>query len=338
MRGSNLPPAGRSAADENSVDEDQISELMNTVAESSPQPTPNATRPRHILVPVDFSKPCLHGVAAALEFARRFGAKLTLLHVVKHLPRGSHVVLEAIDIQQDWTKPARERLAEFVAAHVPADVAVEQVVAEGKPFHEVVKLAAGVACDLIIISTHGYTGLAHVLIGSNAERIVQHAPCPVLVVRGRPDASARPVAQPLAFRWVMVPTDFSENSLKALPLAGAVAREYGATLKLVHARTPLWVPDEIIYVNIEKDLAVLRAKADIRLHEIRSKRLPSDLTTETAVLDGDVHQMICEAAKSEEPGLIVMATHGLTGWKHALIGSTAERVVRHAPCPVLVVR
>jgi nucleotide-binding universal stress UspA family protein len=64
----------------------------------------------------------------------------------------------------------------------------------------------------------------------------------------------------------------------------------------------------------------------------------TEINSTTIVLEGIPHQALCDMAKTVDPGLIVIATHGHTGWEHALIGSTAERVVRHAPCPVLVVR
>jgi nucleotide-binding universal stress UspA family protein len=289
---------------------------------------PNTVRPKHILAPVDFSQPCLHGLTAALDLARRFDAKLTVVHVVKHLPHGSHVVLDAVGIQQDWERPARERLAEFVAEHVPKDVSVRQVVAVGKPFHKVVELATELECDLIVISMHGYTGLAHVLIGSNAERIVQHAPCPVLVVRGRPDENS-PSARTTAFRWILLPTDFSENSCKAFPLAAAM---------LAHVSPAVTTAGEIPMVFFEQDLVAERAKAEVQLRQFRSEHFSEELNTTTVVLEGVPHQALCEMAKADDPGLIVIATHGHTGWEHALMGSTAERVVRHAPCPVLVVR
>ena len=297
----------------------------------------NVVHPKHILAPVDFSQPCLHGLTAALDLARRFDAKLTVVHVVKHLPHGSHVVLDAVGIQQDWERPARERLAEFVAEHVPKDVSVRQVVAVGKPFHKVVELSVELECDLIVISTHGYTGLAHVLIGSNAERIVQHAPCPVLVVRGRPDENI-PSASTTVFRWILVPTDFSENSCKAFPLAAAMAHEFDARLILAHVSPAVTTAGEIPMVFFEEDLLAERAKAEVQLRQYLSDHFSEELNTTTVVLEGVPHQALCEMAKADDPGLIVIATHGHTGWEHALMGSTAERVLRHAPCPVLVVR
>lgn len=82
-------------------------------------------------------------------------------------------------LRQDWERPAREKLAEFAQANVP----VQRMAREGKLFDVIVREAAEQGCDLIVTATHGYTGLAHGLIGSTAERGVRHAACSVLVVR-----------------------------------------------------------------------------------------------------------------------------------------------------------
>ncbi len=295
---------------------------------------PKSSHFSHIVAPVDFSKPCLHGLATAVSLARRCGARLTILHVVKHLPHGSRVVLGAAGLQQEWQRCARENLAEFVRAHVPEDVHAEQVVREGKAFDVIVREAAKRGCDLIVTATHGYTGLAHVLIGSTAERIVQHAACPVLVVRGRDETHNAELAP----RWILVPTDFSENSRKAFPLASALAAEFGAKLILAHVKPGIPMTGEIPLNFTQQQIDAIHAQAETRLRKFRSEHFSEDLDTTTLVLEGEAHQCLVQAITSDDPGLIVIATHGHTGWEHALIGSTAERVVRHAPCPVLVVR
>ena len=306
---------------------------MNTNPDLSMNSHPTS-RFTHILAPVDFSKPCLQGLSAAVSLARRCGAKLTLLHVVKHLPHGSHMVLDAAGLRQDWLREAREKLAEFVAAHVPEDVPAERVVREGKAFDVIVREAGKRGCDLIVTATHGYTGLAHVLIGSTAERIVQHAACPVLVVRGRGETHD----SALAPRWILVPTDFSENSRKAFPLASALAADSGAKLILAHVKPGIPMTGEIPLNFAQQQIDALHAQAETRLRKFRSEHFSDELDTTTLVLEGEAHQCLVKAITSDEPGLIVMSTHGHTGWEHALLGSTAERVVRHASCSVLVVR
>lgn len=297
----------------------------------NPPQTPLFT---HILAPVDFSEPCQKGLSAAVSLARRSGAKLTLIHVVKHLPQGSHMVLDAAGLRQDWLRSARESLAEFVQAHVPEDVNAERVVKEGKAFDVIVREAAKRGCDLIVTATHGYTGLAHVLMGSTAERVVQHAPCPVLVVRGRDENDAADLLP----RWILVPTDFSENSRKAFPLASVLAAGFGARLILAHVKPGIPMTGEIPLNFTQQQIDALHAQAEKRLRQFRSEHFSAEMDTTTLVLEGEPHQCLVKAITSDEPGLIVMATHGNTGWEHALLGSTAERVVRHAACPVLVVR
>jgi nucleotide-binding universal stress UspA family protein len=299
-----------------------------------PMNLPKSSRFSHILAPVDFSKPCLHGLSAAVSLARRCGAKLTLLHVVKHLPHGSHMVLDAAGLRQDWLREAREKLADFVADHVPEDVSAERVVKEGKAFDVIVREAGKRGCDLIVTATHGYTGLAHVLIGSTAERIVQHAACPVLVVRGRGETHG----DELAPRWILVPTDFSENSTKAFPLASALAAEFGAKIILAHVKPGIPMTGEIPLNFTQQQIDAIHAQAETRLRKFRSEHFSEEMDTTTLVLEGEAHQCLVKAIASDDPGLIVMSTHGHGGWQHALLGSTAERVVRHAACSVLVVR
>lgn len=140
---------------------------------------------RRILVPVDFSEPSRKAFRYARLFAEQFGAELVLLHVVEpvlypadfgYLP----VAAEAAE---------RERLEDLslqlerLAAEVHGAAGVEKVVRLGRAWKVITDFAAERSADLVVVSTHGYTGLQHALLGSVAEKIVRHAPCPVLVVR-----------------------------------------------------------------------------------------------------------------------------------------------------------
>lgn len=183
-------------------------------------------------------------------------------------------------------------------------------------------------------ATHGYTGLAQVLIGNTAERVVQHAACPVLVVRGRGETHAAELAP----RWILMPTDFSENSRKAFPLASALAADFGAKMILAYVKPDIPMTGEIPLNFTPQQIDAIHAHAETRLRKFRSEHFSEELNTTTLVLEGEAHQCLVKAINSDDPGLIVIATHGHTGWEHALIGSTAERVVRYAPCPVLVMR
>ncbi len=150
---------------------------------------------KKILVPVDFSKYSSRALEVACELARSFAAPLTLLHAYAiptyPLPEGyvlasPETVAELLDKTQQAMNATKARALELGAP------AVEVVVAEGPPFAEIVRTAAEQGHDLIVMGTHGRTGLAHALLGSVAEKVVRKAPCAVLTVR---DTAPRP-AQP----------------------------------------------------------------------------------------------------------------------------------------------
>ncbi len=149
-----------------------------------------ATTPRFrlktILVPVDFSAFSNKAVDYAVAFAEQFGAEVVLLHVVEPMvyPE-SYVPSPAAgdELNHHLIASAEERLVKQRESVGPEGVKVRTVARAGRPFVEICEVARETGVDLIILATHGYTGLKHVLLGSTAERVVRHAPCPVLTVR-----------------------------------------------------------------------------------------------------------------------------------------------------------
>ncbi len=141
---------------------------------------------RSILVPVDFSEPCDRAVQCAVSLAGQFGATLTLLHVVEPVPTPDFAYYPLAMESDKVMSRAKERL-ERVAAKMDEhpNLIGRILVRIGVPYREIADVARNLKVDLIVISTHGYTGLAHVFMGSTAERVVRHAQCPVLVVRGQ---------------------------------------------------------------------------------------------------------------------------------------------------------
>ena len=148
---------------------------------------PARIRLSRILVPVDFSEPSLKALQYAIRFAEQFGAEITLQHVVEPIVYPSEIGYAAEEIpmlsEQTLVKSAGERLVKLAREAVRPPLRVQTVISIGSPFHEITALAKDRNVDLIIVTTHGYTGLKHVLMGSTAERVVRHAPCPVLTVR-----------------------------------------------------------------------------------------------------------------------------------------------------------
>jgi nucleotide-binding universal stress UspA family protein len=139
---------------------------------------------KSIVVPIDFSATSLKALAYAVRFAEQFGGKITLIHVIEPVAAPEFAAVSLLIENDTAKKAAHAKLEELVRkAKIPARLIEKVVVRFGAPFAEVSSAARTLKADLIILTTHGYTGLKHVLLGSTAERVVRHAPCPVLTVR-----------------------------------------------------------------------------------------------------------------------------------------------------------
>lgn len=154
-------------------------------AEAGPPSAASPFKIARVLVPIDFSDCSKKALKYAVPFARQFGATIQLIHVV---PMNYFVGSEfgAIDfplMEADLKKSAQKQLDAFVAEEIGSDATAEAAVRAGQPVHEIVAAARQGEADLIILSTHGRTGLRHVFMGSVAENVVRYAPCPVLIVR-----------------------------------------------------------------------------------------------------------------------------------------------------------
>jgi universal stress protein A len=134
---------------------------------------------RHILAPTDFSAHAKQAVTSAFELAQKFRAKLSLLHVIEVPEYAIEVALPLENLERDARRELALLLPEAEAAHV----AVTRLVAPGVPYQKILETATAESVDLIVMATHGRTGLGHLVLGSVAERVVRLAPCPVLTIR-----------------------------------------------------------------------------------------------------------------------------------------------------------
>lgn len=256
-----------------------------------------------------------------------------MVHVTRRNPPDSQIVAEQMVITFDTRRTSRARLQAF-AEEANGDTQSNRLVADGVPFDEIAKKADWWESDIILIATHGYTGLKYALQGSTAERVVRHAPCPVLVMRTRQIRGVTRAFSPDRVQSILVPVDYSESSLVALQHALALARTYTARLCLLHLIAPF-------HANMCIDTAKSRREARMAAHQNPAKlsgvtwqlwpRMGRELRPGTPVAT------IAAMAKRTKADIIVMDTHGRTGLKGAPIGSVVEGVVRCAPCSWLSV-
>jgi len=142
--------------------------------------------PKHVLVPVDFSEPSMRALQYAGSIAERYDASLHVVHVVPNPyiddPAGLYLPLP-INYVTDLVNHAQRRLDELLAPGDRERLRVKAIVKVGDPVRQVVAYAEGESIGVIVMGTHGRSGVAHLFLGSVAERVVRMAPCPVLTVR-----------------------------------------------------------------------------------------------------------------------------------------------------------
>ena len=145
----------------------------------------SALRLRNILVPIDFSENARQALEYAIPLANQSGARITLLHVYRTVVYPAEMGIVVPDGESQTSAKARKHLIQFGQKMLPEAMRGKMLVRNGEPFDEISRVARRAKIDLIICTTHGYTGLKHVVLGSTAERVVRYAPCPVLTIRVR---------------------------------------------------------------------------------------------------------------------------------------------------------
>lgn len=278
---------------------------------------------KNLLVPVDFSVTSKLALRFAAELAKQSHASLTLLHVVPTLLGGRFLpnTLLRKTAEKDLNQLAKKYLR-----HLPHQILIE----EGSAFQQICKIAEAKKADMVIMSTHGYTGYKHTLLGSTAERVVRYSPCPTFVL----GPSVRsPKAQ---FKNILLPVDFSKNSKLLLNYAVKFAKSNRARLSLCHTvELPLYPPQAGPDMDTLKRSMVKQAQAKLKA---LAQKLPPGMGSSQSVRVGDAFDEIAQEARARKSDLIIISTHGYTGIQYMILGSTTEKVLRSAPCPVLVKR
>ena len=292
---------------------------------------------KRILCPVDFSDFSRHALDSAVVIARQQRATVTALHVVPPpqtvypaIGLGAFVpYVYSVEELQDFQK-ALER---FVA---DVDYPVTAVSVEALVVNEILKRAADLPADLIVMGTHGRSGFDRLVLGSVAERVLVKAKCPVLTIPG----GAPPIrpSGALLFRNVLCPIDFSPSSIAALKFAERLASD-GAKLRVLHVaeRLPSWQLVPAMATGAPDDPLEVMAQARERVHHAVPSALRRAGNVKELVAEGDAGDEILRVAGENQTDLIVMGAHagraGLLGF-----GSTTHDVLRGATCPVLTLR
>lgn len=305
--------------------------------------------PRRILVAVDFSYHAQNALRLALSLANRWRSTLTALHV-DPLPGIGTVAVEPIYVppqmfqglhvehDAEVEKQLRAILAELQAEALPG-VSVNVVLRRQGPVEGIIGYAAEWQADLIIMGSQGASGMTQLLLGSTAEKVSRAAPCPVLVA-GRADDDGE---RERRFRRVLAAVDYSEFSEPVARLAAAFVEpgSPGGLVEFLHVWSQPYVTAFSTTMGGERgELAQLiegAREAEARRLEEFCASLGMTGPEFTRYIDsGSPPAKILQRAQESGAELLVLGAHSRKGIRERLIGTVADRVLRHAQVPVLV--
>ncbi len=288
-----------------------------------------------VVLPTDFSEIADQAVQPGLEWAKRWSARVVLLHVVESVPLVAYAPIEgnyaSLGGYEEAAREKAEELLKQKAAELSKSTGleVEVEVHVGLPGDDVGMIAGKFEQGLIVMSTHGRTGIAGTVIGSVAERTIRSTTSPILTAREwKPGLPKR----------ILFATDLSPASNARLSQALEWSQKLEAELDCVTI-----LDDTLRYYVASLALFPGVDTHNFYLDSVREARiLIEDLTKNTTgfsgkcyVEEGTPHRLITELAEREKYDLIIVASHGRSGFRRAVLGSVAERVIRHAPCAVL---
>jgi nucleotide-binding universal stress UspA family protein len=287
---------------------------------------------KKIVVPVDFSEFSDKAVEYAIFLAEKYCAELILLHSVVLFQEDfdeKEQLTAYEEIIKKKEKEIRKQLEYRCSNAEERGISIHSLLIRGfSEADSIIDYISDKDFDLVVMGTHGRTGLKKIILGSVAERVVRLSPIPVITLH-------KEFAKK-ELKRILVPVDFSDFSKVAVRRAIEVAREFDATLDFLHVVEMEAHPE---YYTISFD-PLLKANPElgkqITANLIKFTGIPEDKAT-YAVNEGKVYKAIKTYAETNGVDMIVMATQGMSEIEHFLVGSNSERVVRIASCPVLTI-
>lgn len=286
-----------------------------------------------ILCPTDFSEFSERAYDYGLSLARHYNAELCLLHVVRPVIVGypEYAIPDSVsEFYGELREHAEEQLREFVKVRAENGVLARVIVEEGVVTESILDFARENSVDMIVMGTHGRRGVQRLTLGSVTERVLRKAGCPVLAVRRPAHDFVAPESkvEPVHVRKILLCSDFSECTERALQYALSLAAEYSSELSLLHVLEH--VPPAEKHEAEEAD--VLR-----RLEESVPAEARGCCEIRMVVRAGKPYEEITKLAEQEQTDLIIMGVRGHNLLDLALFGSTTHRVLQLGPCPVLAI-
>jgi nucleotide-binding universal stress UspA family protein len=279
---------------------------------------------RKILVAIDGSASGFHALRESFRFVENEKSWVTVVSVIP--PYLGDLDTTAVgNVMASMRKPCEDALAEAKRMADESRIMIRTACGEGETHEQIVDLADAENFDLIIMGRRGHNRLERALVGSVTARVIGYSRTDVLVV---------PKDTHAGWKNILVAIDGSRFSEAAAEKAIDFARAYGGDLIVVSV---VDVPAEFYGEAPEAwDNLVIRAKGFV--DKIKQQAEASGVRTQGFVREAETWQAIIDLSEKQKADIIVMGSHGRTGLKRLLMGSVTEKVIGHAPCPVLVVK
>lgn len=282
---------------------------------------------QNILVPLDGSALAERVLPAALQLAEAMHGSITLLTVVAKKPNyNADLMAKAIqtgEYEADlYLRSVRKHL-------LPSVVPIATAVIIGKPDKDIIEYAKENDTDLIIMSTHGRSGITRWSFGRTADKVLRRSPCPTVILRSEHDI------EPDQFKRILLPLDGSPLAERVLVAALEIAKGVGVELFMIQVVEPGsfygFGHDE---AHIDEEIET----AQTYLAELRDRAIPADVVVHSHVAVGSSADVIVDYAEAQSIDLIVVSSRGDSGFDSWMFGSVAEKVMKGAPCAILVIR
>jgi nucleotide-binding universal stress UspA family protein len=279
---------------------------------------------RKILVAIDGSASSFHALKESFKLAKAEKAWVTVVSVIPRY-EGDLGSLWINNIKEAMSKPCTIALSEAEKLARDQGVAIRTVCEEGEIYERIIDLADSENFDVIVMGRKGMSLIARTLIGSVTSRVIGYSQKDVLVV---PEGSS------VGWKTILLSTDGSRYSEAAASRALDFAKAYSGDL---HALSVVDIPPEF-YSHVKAldtaDNLLKNAKAIV--DKVKKQAESEGIKTETYTKEGDPSKVITDLAKEKVCDIVFIGSHGRTGLKRLLMGSVAEKVIGHSPCPVLV--
>ncbi len=282
---------------------------------------------KKILVATDFSEGSQRALLTGLGIARRYGAQVQIVHAVPS--EGYGVTGAGMLGAANFAWHTAHRLESALLQNGSLDGIYYQLRLEKGEVWPVLSRVVEQECiDLVVVATHGRTGVWKLLLGSVAEKVFRHAACPVLTVGPNVQPPSPDSTPP---RSILFPTDFSRQSEHAFPYAASLALQHDAQLVLLHVIQPTGR-------ELAPDNDMVRRSTNARLRKLVTASMDVPREPELVIETGSPAETILKVAGEHSAELIVLGVRSRTGLSDRMGWSTAYKVVREARCPVLTVR